>query len=157
MFNWGNRKKPKGDAKGKSSEKEKKIINASIDEVRQAVNAYASSMKKGISLRSVIQEDHKIDYDMIYSYLGGIPDKQFYMSRETFEIFEDPQYPKYIDLCQIACDQYYLEKNEEPVTPGDPYRKLNYLKLKDYLKEKPPFQLYLHPRDKMVTHRSPKE
>nr|WP_246593733.1 DUF3939 domain-containing protein [Evansella tamaricis] len=134
-----------------------KMISASKEDVRRAVNAYASSMRKGISLRSIIKDNHEIDVDMLYSYLGGKPDKSFYMSKETFEIFEDRDYPKYIDKCQIACDQYYLDKNEEPVTPGDPLRRLNYLKLKDYLAEKPPFELYLHPYDQMVTHRPPKD
>ncbi|SDY34387.1 Protein of unknown function [Evansella caseinilytica] len=133
------------------------ILSLTMEDVRQAVNEYASNLPKGISLRSIIQDDHQIDFKQLQSQIGGIPDKRFYMSKETFEIFEDPAYPKYIDLCQIACDQYLAETGEEPIAPGDPYRKISFAKLQHYLTEKPPFDLYLHPDDRMVTHRNPKD
>ncbi|UCZ54109.1 DUF3939 domain-containing protein [Bacillus shivajii] len=153
MF-FGKRRKKKNEAERK---KEVKVVSVTIDDVREAVNNYAKSLQKGVSLRSIVLDSHEVDYDLLCDYLGGKPDKPFYMSKETFEIFEDPNYPKHIDQCQIACDQYLLEKGEEPVINGDPYRKLSYFKLQDYLVEKPPFDLYLHPDDRMVTHRKSKK
>ncbi|ADU29254.1 DUF3939 domain-containing protein [Evansella cellulosilytica] len=149
-------KKRKKNGDTQEEKREEKIVTVTIDEVRAAVNKYANNMQKGISLRSIVLDNNEIDFEALYSYLGGKPDRPFYMSKETFEIFEEKDYPKYIDLCQIACDQYILENGEEPITTGDPERKVNFQKLKHYLTEKPPFKLYLHPQDRMVTHRAPK-
>jgi hypothetical protein len=136
-------------------DKNKKIeeINVTIDDVRSAVNRFALNMDQGISLRSIVSHNHEIDFELLHSYLGGKPNKPFYMSKETFEIFEEPEYPKHIDFCQIACDQYFLQTGEEPVIPGDRSKKISYFKLKNYLIQKPPFDLYLDPIDRMVTHR----
>ncbi|MCD8508573.1 MAG: DUF3939 domain-containing protein [Bacillus sp. (in: Bacteria)] len=141
-------------------EKEKKkvrTIKVTLEEVRKAINDYSTTLPEGISLRSIIKDNNEIDFTFLYDILGGKPDRPFYMSKETFEVYEDQKYAKYVDVCQVACDQYWLETGIEPLTPGDPYRKINYLKLQNYLKEKPPFDLYLHPKDQMVTHRAPKE
>ncbi|GEL08775.1 DUF3939 domain-containing protein [Salisediminibacterium halotolerans] len=140
-----------------SSEKGKniEIISVSIEEMRKAVNAFAANLDDHIPLRSIIKSDHQIDTELLYSYLGGQPDKTFYMSKETYEIFEEPDLPMYIDQVQIACDQYVLETGKEPLVAGNKDRKINYFKLKHYLHETPPFDLYLHPLDRMVTHRKP--
>lgn len=139
----------------RAQEQEKTVveIQASIDDVRYAVNKFALKLDKGISLRSIVLDTHEIDFELLHSYLGGKPDKPFYMSKETFEIFEDPEYPKQIDLCQIACDQYLLETGEEPVVSGDKTRKISYFMLQNYLVKKPEIDLYLDPNDRMVTHR----
>ncbi|WP_096439701.1 DUF3939 domain-containing protein [Alteribacter populi] len=144
--------------KGGNNRKERKdveMIHVTVEDMRIAVNTYANQLDSDVSLRTIIKDNHEIDNEPLTDFLGGRPDRSFYMAKETFEIFEDPEYPKWIDLCQIACDQYFLETGEEPVLAGDPARKLNYLKVKDYLKEKPPFDLYLHSHDRMVTHRMP--
>ncbi|PYZ92421.1 hypothetical protein CR194_16465 [Salipaludibacillus keqinensis] len=137
------------------AKKEVKEITVSIDDVRSAVNKFALKLDKGISLRSIVSDNHEIDFELLHSYLGGKPDRPFYMSKETFEIFEDPEYPKHIDFCQIACDQYLLETGEEPCIPGDRSKKISYFKLQNYLIQKPPFDLYLDSNDRMVTHRKP--
>ncbi|WP_280770134.1 DUF3939 domain-containing protein [Salipaludibacillus daqingensis] len=146
--------------KGKDKVQEKKIVkevSVTIDEVRSAVNRYALQMDSGVSLRSIVSDNHEIDFELLHSYIGGKPDKPFYMSKETFEIFEDPEYPKHIDFCQIACDQYLLETGEEPIIPGDRTKKISYFKLQNYLIQKPPFDLYLDSGDRMVTHRKPSD
>lgn len=141
--------------KKKKKEEEVKVkeIEATIEEVRQAVNEFSLHLDNGISLRSIVLDTHEIDFELLHSYLGGKPVKPFYMSKETFEVFEDPDYPKEIDHCQIACDQYLLETGEEPVVQGDKTRKISYFKLKNYLVKKPSVELYLDPNDRMVTHR----
>lgn len=141
--------------KEEESEETVEVISATIDDVRYAVNQFAKEQEKGISLRSIILATQEIDFELLHPYLGGKPDKPFYMSKETFEIFEEPDYPRYIDYCQIACDQYFLETGEEPVIPGDRFRKISYFKLQNYLIDRPPFDLYLDAADNMVTHRKP--
>ncbi|WP_026690854.1 DUF3939 domain-containing protein [Alteribacter aurantiacus] len=145
--------------KGGNNRKEKQNVTVrtiTIDELQSAINAYANE-NPDISLRTLVKDNHEVDTDLLVSQLNGRPDRPFYMSKETFELFEDPDYPKWIDRCQLACDQYVLETDEEPITPGDSTRKVNYLKVQHYLKEKPPFQLYLHPQDRMVTHKAPEK
>ncbi|MCE7792231.1 DUF3939 domain-containing protein [Salipaludibacillus sp. CUR1] len=148
---FGRKRKEK---KQKAEQEESvKIIQATLEDVRSAVSRYTKDLGAGISLRSIILDTHEIDFEILHKYLGGKPDRPFYMSKETFEIFEEPDYPKYIDQCQIACDQYFLETGEEPVIPGDRTKKISYFKLQNYLIDKPPFDLYLDRYDRMVTHR----
>lgn len=158
-FRRKNKKKKKEGqlAKEEQVKKEMELVSASIDDVRRAVNDYAASLEKGISLRSVVLDNNKLDYELLYRFLGGKPDKDFYMSKETFEIFEEEMFPKYIDMCQVAVDQYLKATGEWPVVEGNPYHKISYFKLSDYLKERPPIDLYLDPKDFMVTHRMPKD
>lgn len=155
MFLW--KKKLNKDEKKEKKTREIKVISVTIDDVREAVNQYAATLDRGISLRNIVLDNNEIDFEQLYDYLGGKPDKAFYMSKETFEIFEDEEYPKYIDMCQIAFDQYLKETGEEPLIDGNPYRKISYFKLKDFLRERPPFDLYVHPKDRMVTHRMSKD
>jgi hypothetical protein len=131
------------------------VISVTIEDVQEAVNNFAKELNEEISLRSIILDNHEIDFDLLHKYLGGKPDRPFYMSKETFEIFEDPEFPKYIDHCQVACDHYFMETGEEPIVPGDKTNKISYFKLKNYLIEHPPIDLYLDVRDRMVTHRKP--
>lgn len=151
------RRAEKREKKQKRRREDVKIVSVRIDDVRHAVNEYARSLEKGISLRNIIGDNNEIDFELLYDYLGGLPDRPFYMSKETFEIFEDEEYPKYIDMCQVAVDQYVKATGEEPIVEGNPYNKVSYFKLQDFLPERPPFDLYLHPKDRMVTHRIPKD
>ena len=159
IFRRKNKKKQSGLDIGQEEQvkKEMEVISVTIDDVRRAINDYATSLEKGISLRSLVLDNNKLDYELLYRFLGGVPDKDFYMSKETFEIFEDETLPKYIDMCQLAVDQYLKATGEWPVIQGNPYHKISYFKLSDYLKERPPIDLYLHPMDQMVTHRIPKD
>ncbi|PYZ96931.1 hypothetical protein CR205_14755 [Alteribacter lacisalsi] len=149
-------KKRKG-GNNRNEMKEPEIREVSIDEMRQAVNAYAKQLNPAISLRTIVKDNNEIDCHLLYEQLKCKPDKPFYMSKETFEIFEDPDYPRWIDQCQVACDQFYLDTGNEPVAEDDPRRKVSIYKIKDYLREEPPIDLYLHPQDRMVTHREPEK
>lgn len=144
-------KKQKRNEKGE----QRKQIHVTIDEVRKAVNEYADRLAKGVSLRSIVLDDHSIDFDLLKEVLGGIPDHPFYMSKETFEIFETAEIPKQIDDVQKAVDQYMQESGEEPVIPGNPDRKISYYLIRHYLSNEPEIELYLDKNDKMVTHRRP--
>ncbi|OIJ17261.1 hypothetical protein BKP37_01800 [Anaerobacillus alkalilacustris] len=145
-------KKRKSKQKGEVKEQ---IINVTIDQVRQAVNEYADGLKQGISLRTLILDDHSIDFHLLKGTLKGLPSQPFYMSKETFEIFETAELPKQIDNVQKAVDQYMQETGEEPIIPGNPDRRISYYLIRHYLHKKPEVELYLDKRDKMVTHRRP--
>ncbi len=144
----------------KSNKKEKgaeeyQVIDVTIEQVRQAINEYADGLAKGISLRSIVLDDHSIDVDQLKGTLKGIPNRPFYMSKETFEIFETADLPEQIDNVQKAVDQYMQENGEEPVIPGNPFRKISYHLIRHYLPKEPIVELYLDKHDRMVTHRRP--
>ncbi|QKS70621.1 DUF3939 domain-containing protein [Paenalkalicoccus suaedae] len=139
------------------SVKEVRIVSCTLTDVKKAVDAFARDAAPGISLRTLVNKDNELQTELLERYLGGIPNRPFYMSKETFDLFEEPDYAYHIDRCQIACDQYFLETGEFPTTAGDRTGKISYFKLRNYLPHKPPFDLYLDPRDRMVTLSNPVE
>ncbi len=145
-------KKRKKEEKGEANTQP---IDVTIEKVRQAVNEYADGLPKGISLRSIVLDDHSINFDVLKAILKGMPNRSFYMSKETFEIFETAELPEQIDHVQKAVDQYIQENGEEPIIPGNPYRKISYFLIRHYLSIEPEVELYLDKEDKMVTHRRP--
>lgn len=143
------RKKPKP--------QEHSIIDVTLDQVREAVRSYEESLSElGLNRTILIQPDHSIDFKLLVSQLGGLPSRNFYMSRETFEIFEEEEkhIPYYLDLVQKAVDEYVIAKNKLPVVEDSYSRKVNYdLLINDYyLKEKPPFPIYISDQNDLVTH-----
>ncbi|MBB5175064.1 DUF3939 domain-containing protein [Texcoconibacillus texcoconensis] len=146
---FGKRRKAKEKA-------EDHVVDVSLSEVRSAVNTYADSLQPGISLRSLVNEKGEIDGKRLAPILGGVPARPFYMSKETFEIFEDPKYVEWIDDVQVACDQYLKAHGEYPIM-NNKDREISYHKLRHFLKEQPDIPLYLHPKDKMITHRHPSD
>lgn len=143
------RKKPKP--------QEHSSIDVTLDQVREAVRSYEESLSElGLNRTILIQPDHSIDFKLLVSQLGGLPSRNFYMSRETFEIFEEEEkhFPYYLDLVQKAVDEYVIAKNRLPVVEGSYSRKVNYdLLINDYyLKEKPPFPIYISDQNDLVTH-----
>lgn len=131
------------------------IIEVTLEQVRQAINVYAHGLKPGISLRAVVLDDYSIDYDQLKTTLKGIPNRPFYMSKETFEVFETAELPKHIDHVQKAVDKYIQENGEEPIIPGNLYREISYYLIRHYLSSELEVELYLDRNDKMVTHRRP--
>lgn len=152
MFN-----RKRKERKKENAQKEPEIISCSLEDMRKAVNRFADNADQRLSLRSIINQDNTIDAEFLAPYLGGIPDRTFYMSKETYDIFEEEGKAHHIDRAQIACDQYFLETGQFPFISGDKTGKISYFKLKNYLIEEPPFDLYLDPKDRMVTHRKPPE
>lgn len=55
-------KKRKQNEKGEAANKK---IEVTIEQVRQAVNEYADGLPKGISLRSIVLDDHSINFDLL--------------------------------------------------------------------------------------------
>lgn len=142
----------------KRKEKERKndqIIEVTLEQVRQAINVYADGLEPGISLRAVVLDDYSIDFEQLKTTLKGIPNRPFYMSKETFEIFETAELPKQIDHVQKAVDMYIQENGEEPIIPGNRYGEISYYLIRHYLSSELEVELYLDRNDRMVTHRRP--
>ena len=139
--------------KDKQQEQQYPILDISIEQMRQAVQNSAANLPMDISLRTLVNSDHSIDTNMVKSFLNGIPKQTFYMSKETFEIYEDQATAIAVDDVQRATDQYYQETGDYPVIPGT--TKVSYFLIKNYLKQEPTMELFLDPKDHMVTHRRP--
>ncbi|MEF2965095.1 DUF3939 domain-containing protein [Paenibacillus sp. M1] len=132
-------------------------VQVTLDEVKKAVLQYEAEMPDGINRKSLLMSDGSLDMPRLTRYLGGVSEQKFYLSRETYEIFEeaDREIPYYLDLVQVAVDVYVEEKGKLPVLkPHQPYQVDFYLlKREHYLKEIPPFPLYITDQEMLLTHR----
>ena len=141
--------------KEKEQSVEQPVIDVSLEQVRQAIKQSASTLPLNISMRSLANDDLSIDFTLLKPILKGIPSKPYYMSKETLEVFEEREFAEAIDNVQRAIDQYKSETGKWPIVAGDSSNKISYFLIKDYLRNKPNIELYLHPKDHMVTHRRP--
>lgn len=132
-------------------------IQATLDEVRRAVLRYEADMPDGINRLSLLLPDGSLDMKRLSRYLGGIAEQRFFLSRETYEIFaeDEREIPYFLDLVQAAVDNYVEEQGKLPVL--DESRQLEVdcrlLIREHYLKELPPFPLYVTDQEMMLTHR----
>lgn len=133
------------------------IIPVTLEQVRKAIFSFSKELPRGVHVRILIKEDHSIDFEQLAPYLRGIPNRPFYMSRETYEVFEENEkhIPAYMDEVQEAVDGFIKNDNELPIIPHDPYNKISYylLEKKGYLHSRPPIDFYLTDQENMVTHR----
>ncbi|MFK9094151.1 AtpZ/AtpI family protein [Bacillus salipaludis] len=137
------------------------IIDVTIEEVRRAVRTFSDNLPKGAFRTILVQEDNSIDFKQLASHLGGIPSKKFYMSKETYDLFEESEklIPIEMDIVQKAVDQYVKERKEYPMLKFDPQRRVNYYQLlqNHYLKAAPETQFYITDLDGLVTHILPQK
>lgn len=131
------------------------VLDLSIDDVKSAVSQFGKEKPKGVFLSVLIKEDNELDYSLLAPYLGGVPAKKYYMSRETYEIFEDQSFAQMIDQIQKAVDRYVDEVGAFPVVDHDPQMKVSYYKLSRYLKEQPAFETYLTGDENLITWKKP--
>lgn len=135
------------------------VRDISLDELRAAVHQYADSLPGGVNLSVVINEDLTINYDLLAPFLKAVPKQTYYMSRETYEIFEekDKKLAEELDMVQKAVDKYMQQKNQLPVIDGDPYHRVSYLKLEklDLLPYRPDRDFYVTDEEFLITHRKP--
>jgi hypothetical protein len=136
-------------------------IDVTIDEVRKAVREFSNNLPKGVYRTILVQEDNCIDFDQLAPFLGGIPSKKFYMSKETYDLFEESekQIPIEMDIVQKAVDLYVKDHKDFPMLKFDPHHKVNYFQLKQehYLKEEPQIQFYITDLDGLITHIRPQK
>lgn len=133
------------------------VVQVTLEEMKQAVLRYEAEMPEGINRISLMLSDGSLDTLRLTRYLGGLSASKFYLSRETYEIFEeeDRQIPYYLDLVQAAVDDYLDEKGKLPVLHESPDYQVDFSLLlrEHYLKEMPPFPLYVTEQELMLTHR----
>jgi hypothetical protein len=139
--------------------KEYPRIEITIDQVRKAVREFSDNLPKGAYRTILVKEDNRIDFRQLALILGGIPSKNFYMSKETYDIFEekDKHIPIEMDIVQRAVDQYVKEHKEYPMLKFDPSHRVNYYQLLQdhYLKTAPDVQFYITDLDGLITHIKP--
>jgi F0F1-type ATP synthase assembly protein I len=137
------------------------IIEVSIEEVRKAVREFSDKLPKGVYRTILVQDDNSIDFSQLANILGGIPSKNFYMSKETYDLFEEheKEIAVEMDLVQKAVDLYVKEKKNYPMLQFDPLHKVNYYQLQQeqYLKFEPKTQFYITDLDGLVTHIKPQK
>lgn len=150
-------KKQRADQTEGSSQSVVPRIPVTLPQVKRAVREFERQLPEGVSRTVLVKANNEIDFRLLVPYLRGLPDRPFYMSRESFEIFaeEDRLIPYWLDIVQRAVDDYVEERKELPVVPGDRRRKVSYALLQKYyyLKEKPPVDFYLTHYENLITHR----
>ncbi|MEH7072477.1 DUF3939 domain-containing protein [Neobacillus drentensis] len=143
------------------ADKDYPIIDISIEEVRKTIRAFSDNLPKGVYRTILVQEDNSIDFHQLAPLLGGIPSKKFYMSKETYDLFEEheKEIPIEMDIVQKAVDLFVKEHKEYPMLKFDPHHKVNYFQLKQekYLKEDPKIQFYITDLDGLITHIKPQK
>ncbi len=137
------------------------IIDVSVEQVRKAVRQFSDNLPKGVFRTIIVQDDNSIDFKQLANILGGIPAKKFYMSKETYDLFEENEknIPGEMDLVQKAVDLYVKERKEYPMLRFDPHRRVNYYQLiqDSYLKSAPETQFYITELDGLITHIRPEK
>ncbi|MDQ0973128.1 PDZ domain-containing secreted protein [Neobacillus niacini] len=137
------------------------IIDVTIDQVRKAVRQFSDNLPKGVYRTIIVQDDNSIDFIKLANILGGVPSKKFYMSKETYDLFEEKEMkiPVEMDMVQKAVDLYVKERKEYPMLQYDPQRRVNYYQLvqEKYLKSAPEIQFYITKMDGLITHIPPKK
>ncbi|MDM5328419.1 AtpZ/AtpI family protein [Neobacillus sp. CF12] len=137
------------------------IIDVTMDQVRQAVRQFSDNLPKGVYRTILAPDDNSIDFNQLATILGGIPSKKYYMSKETYDLFEENEkkIPVEMDMIQKAVDLYVKERKEYPMLQFDPHRRVNiYLLVQEkYLKSEPETQFYITELDGLITHIKPEK
>jgi hypothetical protein len=136
------------------------VIEVSVEDVRKAVRSYSELLPKGVYRTILIQDDNSIDSKLLAPFLHGIPSRKFYMSRETYDIFEEneKEIANILDQVQRAVDLYVKEHKEYPVIQYDPLNRVNFPQLLQArcLDTQPDIELYITNYDGLITHLKPK-
>ncbi|MFC4403202.1 DUF3939 domain-containing protein [Gracilibacillus xinjiangensis] len=135
------------------------VKSISYDEVKEAVRQYSKTLPSNIPLKILIKEDRTVDFELLAPFLKALPDKEFYMSAETYELFEkeDRHIALAIDKIQKAVDQYVAQKQELPIIDYDPYRKVSYYKLEqlNLITDRPDIDFYITEEEYLITRKKP--
>lgn len=132
------------------------VISVTLEEVKRAVLRFEEHLPEGINRTILAGPENEINFKLLLPVLGGIPDRKYYMSRESYEIFaeEDRHIPQWLDIVQQAVDRYMETEKSMPVVPDDWNRKISYPLLLNgyYLKERPPLDFYLTKHENLISH-----
>ncbi|QST00753.1 DUF3939 domain-containing protein [Pontibacillus sp. ALD_SL1] len=150
---WWNKKKKK--------QEQLEIKDLPLSQVRKAIHEFTDHLPDGVELRTVINEDLTLDYNLLAPYLKGIPKNTYYMSKETYELFEEKDHQLALDLDHIqrAVDHYIKQNKELPIIENDPYFKVNYFKLEKagLIHERPERDFYITDDEHMITYKRPEK
>lgn len=147
--------------KKKEKQKEEKfpIKDLSLEEVRYAIREYSRTLPPNVPLKVIINEDLSIDYTLLAPILKAIPKKKYYMSKETYDLFEEGEkhIAEELDYVQRAVDSYIDQKKELPIIDYDPDRKVNFYKLQQLglINERPKRDFYITDQEELVTTKKP--
>lgn len=132
------------------------VVTVTLTDIKKLIREFEEQLPKGINRTILIGQDNEINFQLLIPYLQGVPDRRFYMSRESFEVFDEEErhIPQWLDVVQRAVDDYMTEVKAAPVVPGDRRRKISYALLEKsyYLKERPPIDFYLTNQQDLITH-----
>lgn len=139
---------------------DKFIDDITKEDVVKAVRKFSDNLPKGTFRTILVNEDFTIDFRQLRPYLPRAPKQKFYMSKETYEIFEEHEkdIPPLMDKVQRAVDAYVKEHKEYPILPYDHLHRVNgYLLVQEkLLDELPTIDFYITNYDGLVTHVKPK-
>jgi hypothetical protein len=137
------------------------IIDVTKDQVRNAIRTYSDELPKGVYRTIVVNDDYSIDFSKLTHILKGIPSKPFYMSKETYDVFEEfeKDIPAIMDQVQKAVDAYKRDHQQYPIIQYDSHKKVNYYLLRNehYLHFKPEIDFYITEYDGIISHIKPKK
>lgn len=131
-----------------------------LQKVKDAVRKFELE-NTHVSRTVLMRDDQSIDFDLLKPFIDTIPEVNYYMSRETFEIFaeEDRDIPVYLDIVQRAVDKFMYDHKRKPVVPSDYYERIDFklLVTHQYLEQDqvPPFPLYMTDLEDLITHKRP--
>ncbi len=136
-------------------------VDVSLEEVRLAIRKFSDNLPEGTYRTILVKDDYSIDFSQLTQYLKGIPTKKFYMSKETYDVFDETgkAIPEIMDKVQKAVDLYLKEHGELPLLQYDPLRKINIYQLTQdgYLDTVPDFDFFLTDYDGIITNIKPKK
>ncbi len=131
------------------------------EDVVKAVRKFSDNLPQGTYRTILVNDDYSIDFSQLRRYLPRTPTQKFYLSKETYDIFEEHEkhIPPLMDKVQRAVDQYVKEHNEYPTLPYDHLRRVNtYLLVQEHLLEEVPnMEFYITNYDGLITHIKTKE
>jgi hypothetical protein len=154
-------KASKGGLKSEEKKIQYPIIEVTKEQVRDAIRNYSEELPKGVYRTILVNDDFSIDFEKLIPILKGIPSKPFYMSKETYDIFEESEknIPLLMDKIQKAVDAYYKDNQQYPILKFDPLRRVNYYLLNDdhYIDIHPEIVFYITKYDGIISHIKPED
>lgn len=156
--------KKKHQAKNPENKKEVNQLpkqDVPIEEIRRVIHLFSDKLPNGVELQTIINEDLTINYELLAPYLEAIPNQTYYMSKETYEIFEEKDYQLALDMDHIqrAVDKYIKQTGELPIIDDDSNRKVNYFKLDKLglISYRPNRDFYITEEEFLITYEKQKK
>lgn len=151
--------KPK--RKGRTVVHDKFQDDITKEDVVKAVRKFSDNLPKGTYRTILVNDDYSIDFQQLLRYLPRVPTQKFYLSKETYDIFEEHEkhIPPLMDKVQKAVDQYVKDHKKYPILPYDHLHRVNgYILVQErYLEEVPNIDFYITNYDGLITHVKPQK